>query len=136
MRTISDKTLALLDRLDARNGLLPRLFGKDDEVSNKLEQIARAGEPAAIPHIIPLIFVGRPELAAAAAKAVQSLVEIVSPAELLWLDEFMRWQWPELLPKKIDYLLSFGSSSLSILGLASFHRSGYVREVVPNCIFC
>lgn len=128
MRTISDKTLALLDRLDARNGFLQRLFGKDDEVSNKLEQIARAGEPAAIPHIIPVIFVGRPELATAAAKAVQSLVEIVSPAEFLWLEEFMRWQWPELLPEKIDYLLSFRSSSLSILGLASFHRSGYVRE--------
>ena len=143
MRTLSDKTLALLDRLDARNDLWQRLFGKYDDGSNKLEQIAGAGEPAAIPHIIPLIFVGRPELATAAAKAVQSLVEIVSPAELLWLDELMRrfppvslchypgdiaWKWEELLPEKIDYLLSFGSSSLSIIGLASFHRSGYVRE--------
>ena len=71
MRTLSDKTLALLDRLDALNGLWQRLFGKHDDVSNKLEQIARAREPAAITHIIPLIFVGRPELATAAAKAVQ-----------------------------------------------------------------
>ncbi len=60
MRTISDKTLALLDRLDPRNGLLQRLFGKYDDLSKKLEQIAQAQEPAAIPHIIPLIFVERP----------------------------------------------------------------------------
>ena len=102
-----------------------------------LSEIADSNEISAIIDILPFIF-SRGDIAHAAAAAVHELLLGTALTDLPWLDSALRssstyfttdfYKWNKLLPTKIDELERFGEASVSLLGLASFHLNGYVRE--------
>lgn len=137
MKSISGQTRALIELLNEPVGLWERLRGgrRDAEL---LSQIADAGEPAAVVDLTPFVLAERRQTARAAAAAVGGLLASVTPAELSRLDLTFRERspyagryclaWHELAPAHLNNLESFGEHSLALLGAASFHESGYVRE--------
>ena len=80
-----------------------------------LELIGGAGEPIAIPDLVPLLLDQNQDIAQAAANAVSVLSSKLSTGELFWLDQVMRerspyrwWSypsaWAELKPDQLDRL--------------------------------
>jgi len=137
MRNISASTKALIALLNEPVSFWQKLKAPRDD-AEILSKIGDTSEAAAIVEIIPFIFAEKREVADAAAASVDKLIRITPPAELAWLDWLVRerspysgkhrLQWHRLSPTDLDYLESFGEFSASLLGMASFHASGYVRE--------
>jgi HEAT repeat protein len=109
-----------------------------DEPELLVRQIGESGEPAAIPDLLPIIVTGNKNLISACAKAVHQLLQHLQPSDFARFDEYVRqgcpdWRvrrepWYMLKPKDVGHLASMGESSVSLLGIASSHTSGYVRE--------
>ncbi len=103
-----------------------------------LALIGDANEAAAIPHIASLLLDRNREVASAALKAIQSLVQTLSPSDLPWLEQIAgQWSpywrlypasWTELKPDQVGRLRNLGPAFAIALGLATFHNSGYVRQ--------
>jgi HEAT repeat protein len=103
-----------------------------------LALISQTGDPAAIPDIVLLLLDGNRVVSRSAVAAVSRLTRLLNPAELPWLDLVMRerspyrWSypsaWAELKPDQLHLLERFGKESVSSLGMASLHFSGYVRD--------
>ena len=100
------------------------------------QQIADSAEIAAIPDIIAFLLSDERKIAVAAAEAVHHLLTIASAEDLAWLDEQMRHRlvvggssaWYQLRPAQLDAFQGFRGCAVSLLGPASFHGCGYVRE--------
>jgi len=117
--------------------LWEKLKGSRDDAAI-LSEIGNSGEPAAIIDIIPFILATSPDVATAAAKSVHKLVLGTTTNELVWLDQVLRrrssysgdylYEWHKLSPGHLGLLERFNDASVSLLGMASFHQSGYVRE--------
>jgi HEAT repeat protein len=137
MRQTSPQTRALIQQLIAPVSLWENLKGSRDEVGI-LSAIGNSNEPSAIIDILPFILAGRREVAESAAVAVHKLLLKTSANELIWLDWGLRrrpsysgyyfYEWHKMSPKQLDLLESFGDASVWLLGMASFHHSGFVRE--------
>jgi HEAT repeat protein len=98
-----------------------------------LEELATCGEPAAIPHLAPALVPGDQAVALAAARAISSMLGHASAEDLAQLDERLRgyscWEpWHRLLPRDLSGWVGPGEHGTLLLQMASFHRSGYVRE--------
>src|SRR5215510_14796418 len=136
MKTISPDTRKLINQLYEPSSLWDRL-SRTTRQAETLMKIGNSGEPAAIIDILPFVLADKEELAVAAAAAVNKLTEAASPADLLALDRLSRERsqyvgnyrldWHRLLPKDLDRQ-AFAEASAALLGMASFHHSGYVRE--------
>src|SRR5207302_5591667 len=93
---------------------------------------------AAIVDVLPFVLAAKPDVAAAAAMSVHKIVLRTTTKELVWLDYVLRrrssysgdylYEWHKLSPEQLGLLERFGEASASLLGMASFHQSGYVRE--------
>ena len=135
MRRPSPHTAALIQRLiepvSFRERLLPRNYAA------MLSEIADSNEPSAIVEIVPFVL-SETSVAFAAANAVHKLLRGTTVNDLAWLDSALRvrspyageqfYEWHKMSPSQIGRLERFGDASISVLGLASFHQSGYVRE--------
>jgi hypothetical protein len=133
----SESTERLIDSLYAKKGLWGRFVQLDpqDEV---IRQIADAGEPAAIPDLLPILIIGDRRSILASAKAIHHLLQMLNPPDFVRFDEFVRqgyadWQvrrepWYLMKPKDVGHLASMGEMSVSLLGIASCHTNGHVRE--------
>jgi len=135
MRSLSPSTKALIVRLNETESLRDRLLGTGINRTELLDQIGKAGEPAAIPSLVPFLLDRREDVVTSAAGAVMRLVSTLSPADLAWLDEQMRisslyWSgdWPRLRPEGLTRFWRLRAASTTVMSLASFHASGYVRE--------
>lgn len=140
MRNLSSTTQGLINRLYNDREDWQWLFDNRKNLESLLRQVSNSQESATIPYILPFILAKKPDLKATAARAIDSLVKTLPLADLFWLDELMRspvgmiegtkdWcKWQQINPENIDDLLTFEGASLSIIGVASFHRNGYVRE--------
>jgi HEAT repeat protein len=136
-RNLSEKTERLIDSLYSQSGL-SRSLVLPDEPELLVRQIGESGEPAAIPDLLPIIVTGNKNLISACAKAVHQLLQHLQPSDFARFDEYVRqgcsdWRvrrepWYVLKPKDVGHLASMGESSVSLLGIASSHTSGYVRE--------
>jgi HEAT repeat protein len=88
--------------------------------------------------IIPLVLATNAGVATEAATEVHKLVVGATANELVWLDQALRqrsyysgdylYEWQKLSPDELGKLEQFNDASVSLLGMASFHSSGYVRE--------
>jgi HEAT repeat protein len=88
--------------------------------------------------VLPFLIGRRRNVAVAAAAEIHKHVLATPKRELAWLDWELRrrtqyspmsfYEWQTLSPQRIGMLEGFGDASVSLLGLASFHSSGYVRE--------
>jgi HEAT repeat protein len=133
---LSEKTEELIKRLHAKAGLWNR-FVDVDAPEEILRQIGGTGEPAVIPDLLSVLLTRDRKCDSACAKAVEGLLRQVSPAEFISLDEFVRgrsdWRadggsWRRMEPKDVKRLGDVGEASVSIIGLATFHGNGRVRE--------
>lgn len=127
---------SLLENLNALRARLVR----STAVSNPARQIA--GEilyaPGAdlsdlrlsVPVLFTLVFDTDESVAADAAQAVSRLVSMLPlnawPTLGLLLDK--------IGPQELDKLARFGANQTVLLGLSSFHASGYVREAAVKCL--
>jgi HEAT repeat protein len=137
MRSVSAQTKALVDLLNSPIGVWEKISGGRND-RELLTQISDAGEPAAIVYITPFVLSEKRELAGAAVAAVERLFAAVPPEDLARLDVTFRMRspyvgrysmkWHSLKPADVKKLEGLGSDSVALLGLASFHSSGYVRE--------
>ncbi len=137
MRSISARTKALIEQLNQPTSFWERITSRCDD-ADLLLQIGNAGEPASVVDIIPFALSKSREVARAAAGAVDKLLVTLLPHELAQLDSIFRvrspylgryWmEWHKLKPADLRRLESYGRYSVALLGLASFHTSGYVRE--------
>src|SRR5882757_8946634 len=133
----SESTERLIDSLYAKKGLWGRFVQLDpqDEI---IRQIAEAGEPAAIPDLLPILIIGDRRSILASAKAIHHLLQMLKPTDFVRFDEFVRqgyadWRvrrepWYVMKPKDVGHLASMGEMSVSLLEIASCHTNGYVRE--------
>jgi HEAT repeat protein len=92
--------------------------------------------------VIPFVLATNPGVATYAAMSVHKLVLGATTNELVWLDQVLRqrssysgdyfYEWHKLSPDQLGKLERFDDASVSLLGIASFHQSGYVREAAIN----
>jgi hypothetical protein len=102
-----------------------------------LRKILEAGEPEAIPDLLPLLITGDKRTIKASAEAIHGLMRRLRPVDFANFDTFVRmgcvdWRrrepWYRMKTSDVDHLARIGEESVSILGIASFHASGFVRE--------
>jgi HEAT repeat protein len=130
MKPLSDRAVALLEQIcsapKTAAGDRVRLVG----------QVGECHEAAAVVPLIRLLFDRSREVAASASDAIHRLLAAATPDDLLGLDERVRREacycypggWPYLQPGGLPALPWTAASPTSVLGLATFHPSGYVRE--------
>jgi HEAT repeat protein len=134
---VSQSTERLIESLYARKGLWDR-FVQSSAPDEVIQQITEAGELAVIPDLLPILIIGDRKAISASANAIHRLLQQLKPADFVQFDEFVRqgyseWRvrrepWYTMKAEDIGHLASFGETSISILGIASFHTNGYVRE--------
>lgn len=136
MKRLSDQTNALVTQLYAARGLPSWLKGgAAKERVRLIAQIAEQKELLAVISLLDLLF-DSATVAAAAAVGIHSLLSAASPTELLDLDEQLRRQWEwgfpkewiQLKPRSVASLPKTEESRLSVIAVATFHPSGFVRE--------
>src|SRR3984893_4530690 len=137
MRAISPDTRRLIEQLNEPVSSWERLTGSRADAKG-LSKIGGLGEPAAIIDIVAFVLADRSDVASAAAAAVHRLTALTSPADLACLDIELRERspyagryrldWHRLSPGELGRLERFGQAAVSLLGIASFHESGHVRE--------
>ena len=135
--TPSESTERLIESLYAKKGLWDR-FVQIDPQDEIIRKIADAGEPAAIPDLLPILIIGDRKSILASAKAIHHLLQMLKPPDFVRFDEFVRqgyadWRvrrepWYVVKPKDVGHLASMGDMSVSLLGIASCHTNGHVRE--------
>lgn len=136
-RRLSEATERLVELLYVRAGFWNK-FVHAEKPEEILLKILEAGEPEAIPDLLPLLITGDKRTIKASAKAIHGLMRRLRPVDFASFDAFVRqgWSnwlqrrepWYRLKPNDVDHLARIGEESVSILGIASFHTSGYVRE--------
>lgn len=104
-----------------------------------LAAIAGQGEIAAIPEIAPMLAESSPEIVRAAASAIETLLDCASVDEYPALDIAVRKvsgyrglrcpRWVRSGPELLRSLERLGITSPAVLGIVSFHSSGYLREL-------
>ena len=137
MRQTSPHTRALIQQLNEPASLWEKLKGSRNDAAI-LSEIGDSNEPSVIIDILPFVFAGKSDIAAAAATAVHKLLLGTPVKELAGLDSALRqrspysgdhfYEWHKVSPEQLGLLERFGDASVSLLGMASFHQSGYVRE--------
>src|SRR5262245_41474130 len=140
MRSISRITRELIQILRGP-GLWDKLTGQRHE-PGILAEIGDSGEPAAILEITPFLLSEKRDVALAAARAIHKLTMTASAADLASLDGMWRERSPylqgrdvgshRLSPADVDRIGAPSDVSATLLGFASFHDSGYVREEAIN----
>lgn len=110
---------------------------KIEKTISLIEQIPAQCElddvPYLVPHLVRFLFGRSRKLKVANCLAIHRLLTSVSSEELLKCEvQFASWfmprMWNTLKPTQIDTLVADELCRSSILGLASFHRNGYVRH--------
>lgn len=141
MKELSTQTRQLIQQLNEPRGFVEALTGSRDYVS-LLFGVGDSKEPSALLEILPFALSKKRDIAGAAAAAVDKLVRETTAKELLWLDDAMRrrspysgesfYEWHKMSPEQLLSFERFGKTLVSLLGMCSFHQSGYVREAAIN----
>ncbi len=114
-------------------------FGRtrhDQRVVYLLDQIRNQGEPATIGLAAKCLFESSLQIKIAASQTIHELLSRFSPEQLIQLSGVLgsSWgwyiseSWDKLSPQGLVALLVDSQSRVSVLGLLTFHRSGYVRQ--------
>jgi HEAT repeat protein len=137
MKHPSPKTCELLRTLYARQTLWQRVIGWREPPLSEFEEIAKSGDALAIPDLTPFLLHRRNDLSDSAARTIACLIGNLSSEDFASLDEACRneWSydssslsaWRGLKPDAVKAFWRLPSPA-AILGVASFHGSGFVRE--------
>src|SRR5882762_3839318 len=90
----SESTERLIESLYVKKGLWDR-FVQIDPQDEIIHQIADAGEPAAIPDLLPFLIIGDRRSVLASAKAIHHLLQMLKPTDFVRFDEFVRQGYPD-----------------------------------------
>jgi HEAT repeat protein len=109
---------------------------REESIIALLDKIKGQGEPAAVCSVARCLFESSQEIRTKASRSIHHLLSLVSPDQLLHLSGVVGWSWgwyisdawDKLSPKSISTFLVDLDSQAAVLGLLSFHRSGYVRQ--------
>ena len=137
MRQPTERTAALLRELSTLRSRFGWIVTWEDRRVSLIELVTATEDVAAIPSLLNLLFDRSTAVSSATSNGLAKLVDSVPPRELPNLDEEVRsasyWEnveeWNRLRPAEVVQLAMSQESRSSILGLASFHRNGHVREV-------
>jgi HEAT repeat protein len=137
MKTISPETREKIGHLLRGSNFWNRMFANTEEQVELLHDIGYSCESAAIPEIAWLLVGASGPVWRAAAEAVHRLLATLAPLDLAALDQRIREigsydrerdrRWRKLRPSDLSRFVS-SEFAVSLLGLASFHSSGYARE--------
>jgi HEAT repeat protein len=137
MKSISTETWEQLNKLSRDGSWLEGLLNGTERQVAALEAIGHSAEAKAIPEFLYLLVTGKGEVWRAAAEAADKLVATLEPAEYVALDQMVRSAgscvygdyslWRNTKPEDLKRFAET-EFSVSLLGLASSHPSGYVRE--------
>lgn len=106
-------------------------------LTNIIDEIGRSGKCAAIPSLLYFVFDDRWQIAESAVYAICSIMEsvntrgflrFVNPANAIPRFANIDSPFENLEPDGLGYFESFGLASTCLLGIASAHWNGYVRE--------
>jgi HEAT repeat protein len=135
--TVSDSTKKLIESLYREEKFWQKIPGPDAKLKI-IQDIGKAGEPAAIPDLLPMFISGSKELARACAKSIHQLMGKLAPADFARFDELIRlsyayWlgyreRWYHIRPQDVAYFAGQDETAVSLLGIASSHWNGFVRE--------
>jgi HEAT repeat protein len=133
MLRLSEQAQALVQQLyDWPSSTLWFGAKSEENIIALLDQIKGRGEAAAICSVARCLFDSSQRIRTKASRTIQHLLDLVSPDQLLHLSGVVGWYisdaWGKLTPKAISTLLFDPDSRAAVLGLLSFHRSGYVRQ--------
>jgi HEAT repeat protein len=136
-KQLSPATRELVEGLYRSLDLVERFFRGDPRVEI-LHKIGDAGEPAAIPDLMPLVLTRSSDIARETTRVIERLLECVKPAEYSRFDEYLRvgdidWKWrretwAELQVQDVKQFAKLAEGAASLLGVLSCHSSGYIRE--------
>ena len=136
MTRLSPQAAALLRSLQQTSGGVGRLFGRrlDPAALSVLEEL---GELRLAPLLLPFVIEGDAVTRTRVGAMVRSLMRFIPSAAMFALDEEFRSisgyadanisDWYSLTPGHVRQL-SLAPDATVLLGLASFHPDGYVRE--------
>lgn len=137
MKKPSESTEKLIESLYVKKALWGR-WVKSAPPDEIIRLIEGAGELAAIPDLLPILIIGDRRSILAGAQAIHHLLQQLKPADYARFDEFVRqgyagWQsrrrpWYMMKPEDVSHLGNLGDASVSLLGIASCHTNGHVRE--------
>ena len=132
------ETQELLRQIWSVYSLIGRIPGTADHRLPIIRQIAESGDIAAISGLSELLLDESSEIADAASECVHRLLS-ETPVEILpSLEETVRGyglaerSWRNLKPTQVSALRTSPAARTSILGVASFSPSGYVREAAVH----
>ncbi len=138
LQQLTPNTNLLISEINTRTRSWSSLLGRNDTLSPLLiARVAASGERAAIPCLFSLLFATSSTVAESTSDALHQLISSIPLDELPTFDEDMRdlsyWtysdRWENLSASQVSHLPKTVASQTSVIGLASFHRSGYVRQI-------
>lgn len=132
MKPISTETWQQLHRLSHDDSWMGALGSNPESLVNALEAIAHSAEAKAIPEFLYLLVIGKGEVWRAAAEAADKLITALEPSDYVALDQMVRSvefhsPWRKMQSGDLKRFTET-EFAVSLLGLASFHPNGYVRE--------
>jgi hypothetical protein len=136
-RRLSQATEKLIASLYEKDSFWRQLLPFDSQL-NVIAKIESAGEPAAILDLLPVAISRSEKAAVAAAAAIDRLLHRLNPDDYAGFDELARrsysnWRphrepWYAIKPSDVPYIAGLPDAPVSLLGIASWHDDGHVRE--------
>ena len=142
MWKLSEKTLELVRQLNELARTDSWIWwgrSKNAETTcTVLSELAAGNEPASVPYIARFLFSSTPSVRIAARRAISALMDCASPFDLLHVSDAITsaygWyandHWYRLVPNDVAASAAETGEAVNsaVLGLASFHRNGFVRH--------
>lgn len=137
MRPISARSLKFLRALERERSLVEKLTGGSADDLTSLSELLASAEIGLVPHLLPLVLEGGSAVSKAAAHVLTASIATASAAELIELDERSRapiyaqsvvFGGLTVRPSDVARFSDYGDDECAVIGLLSFHFSGWVRE--------
>ena len=138
MKRLSQKTWDLIQKLHGDQSFWGKLIRPQELPLSLFDEIASADEALAIPQITEFLLNKQPEVCHAAARTIGQLMADLKPLDFPQLDEAYRNSYypyqsrvSQIKPSEVKQLLRL-PNAVSMVGVASFHGSGFIRAAATN----
>ncbi|HEY3853560.1 MAG TPA: hypothetical protein VGO67_04110 [Verrucomicrobiae bacterium] len=137
MKRLSKQTWDLIHKLHDDRGFLGKLIGRQEAPLSVFDEIASSNESLAIPYLTSFLLNKQNDVRNAAARTIGHLIDNLKLSDFAQLDEASRKYWPcessepsqwrHIKPHEVKQLWRLPNPT-SVIGITSFHGSGYIRE--------
>ncbi len=133
-------TITLIEALFKTRSLMNYLRKPSPGPAELMSQIAASAEIEAMPYLLAFATTATPQEAQRAADTAAALLATLNDVELIYIDQNFRrhsWYlpniagrdaWQDLKPEHLDAIAQRVTRAESLLGFASMHHSGRIRE--------